>query len=455
MKNNQSQNKKPKSNNQDKNQKRFDQKKNTQKNTSQSGRNGQKSNARKGSGMSKNKESSIMLIGLTFMIIGAFFIIGAYILKKNANKNDDGFTTSKGAVNAERTMYSSYGFGMGTSLSVNIYGKINSDYNLKSAEDEADRIYEDIKLLDIGVISWRYNESVIGLMNSSGKLLLDGEYAPADDGLNVAKLGDPNSILYNVIKMSLTICNDSEGALDITIRPLLDAWQIETYAQAWEEYEPPALEVLRAAKNMTGFENITVSDEGIDLGGMFVDLGAVGKGYVLDYISNVTLPDIAENSGIKERSVVLSVGGSILVYGTGNQKKSFKVGVRDPEGTISDTVGYLEFPADCGKVCVSTSGSYEKYIENNGVRYHHIINPTSMRPAESGLVSVTVICDKDSLYPEYSGLVSDGLSTACFVLGKDKALKLLEKYNAEAVFIDTEGNITTTDGIKDIFKANE
>ena len=80
----------------------------------------------------------------------------------------------------------------------------------------------------------------------------------------------------------------------------------------------------------------------------------------------------------------------------------------------------------------------------DGVRYHHILDPSTGYPADSGLISVTIVCD--------NGLLSDGLSTACFILGLEKSQSLLEKYNAEAVFVDKDKNVYVTDGIKDMFE---
>ena len=91
------------------------------------------------------------------------------------------------------------------------------------------------------------------------------------------------------------------------------------------------------------------------------------------------------------------------------------------------------------KACISTSGGYEKYVEKDGVKYHHIIDPKTLKPAESGLKSVTIVCE--------DGALSDGLSTACFILGEEKSIKLLEKYGAEGVFIREDGSRFITNGL--------
>ena len=100
-----------------------------------------------------------------------------------------------------------------------------------------------------------------------------------------------------------------------------------------------------------------------------------------------------------------------------------------------------------GENYISTSGNYEKYFEQDGVRYHHILNPDTGYPAESGLISVTVVAE--------NGLLSDGLSTACFVLGLTDGMELIEVCQAEAVFIDENYNVYVSEGLKDKFQITE
>ena len=93
---------------------------------------------------------------------------------------------------------------------------------------------------------------------------------------------------------------------------------------------------------------------------------------------------------------------------------------------------------------LSTSGDYEKYFIEDGIRYHHILDPKTGYPVQNGLTSVTIVCDQ--------GYLADGLSTACFVLGMDAAKSLLEKYGAEAVFVDEDKNVYVTSGLMDKFE---
>lgn len=274
------------------------------------------------------------------------------------------------------------------------------------------------------------------------------------------KVGEPYKVsdeLYNAIKQSLDICADSDGALDITIEPLNKLWGIEG---KYDGFHVPDDDEISAALNFVGYENVSaykdkskgsskeksnsnnVNNCSNEAGYIIIDkenidfaIGAVGKGYALDIIR-------AELEKNKTQGACVIIGGSILVYGSKPNGEGFTVGIRNPRGDEADIIGQLTFEAN-ETACISTSGDYEKYVEADGVRYHHIFDRTTGYPAKSGLISVTVVCE--------SGLCSDGLSTACFVLGYDKSLELLEKYNADAVFVEDDGTIIITEGLKEKF----
>ena len=142
------------------------------------------------------------------------------------------------------------------------------------------------------------------------------------------------------------------------------------------------------------------------------------------------------------RGAILSLGNSsILTYGDKPDGTSWKVAVNHPSGEEGSYLGVLNLT---GTHFISTSGDYEKYFEKGGVRYHHILDPATGYPARSGLVSVTVIGD--------NGMLCDGLSTACFVLGTRKGMELLEKYNAEGIFVEEDGDIVFTDQAREWFE---
>ena len=186
-------------------------------------------------------------------------------------------------------------------------------------------------------------------------------------------------------------------------------------------------------------ENIQIEEAGktIAMGaGCTLDLGAVGKGSACD----VAREYLKEQDGVQ--GAVIAVGGSILTYGRKPDGTAFRVAVQNPDEENGSYMGVIDLT---GTACVSTSGDYEKYFVQDGKRYHHILDPATGYPSESGLSSVTVVCPDAGEWKEYAGLLSDGLCTACFVLGKEKGMELLEQYGMEGVFIDKERQVTVTD----------
>ena len=170
--------------------------------------------------------------------------------------------------------------------------------------------------------------------------------------------------------------------------------------------------------------------------GVEVDLGSVAKGYAGDVLTG-----LLKANGVK--SALLDLGGNIQTVGTKPDGSSWRIGVRDPE----DENGYIGVVSVSDKAVV-TSGGYERYFEQDGVRYWHILDPETGAPARSGLASVTVVGD--------SGLLCDALSTALFVMGLDRALEHWRTYrDFEAVFVCEDGSVTVTAGLEDSFALSQ
>lgn len=235
-------------------------------------------------------------------------------------------------------------------------------------------------------------------------------------------------------KEGTEIAQKSNGALDPTIGELSRLWDIDG-----ENPKVPTQEEIDALLREDGYKNVTCNNQRVLLQeNTSIDLGAVGKGIGCDeaYLLLKQQKDVT--------GAVVSVGGSILTYGSKDDGSPWGVAVTDPMYSGENYMGVLSLE---GENYVSTSGDYEKYFEQDGVRYHHILNPKTGYPAESGLVSVTVVTK--------NGLLSDGLSTACFVLGLTDGMKLIEEYQAEAVFIDKNQNVYVSEGLKDKFTITE
>lgn len=227
----------------------------------------------------------------------------------------------------------------------------------------------------------------------------------------------------DILKKAIEISENSDGAFDITIGELSALWNFDS-----AEDIIPDEEKIKSALFYSGYEKININGNTVTLGeNQTIDPGALGKGYACDVALDVLKKHNIENA-------VVSVGGTVLTYGDDERN----IGIRTPEN--DDFSSFLKITLS-GTNFISTSGQYEKAFKNNGKIYHHILNPKTGYPAESDLKSVTVISE--------NGLISDALSTACFVLGRENSSSLLEKYNAQAIFVDSENNVYITSGIID------
>ncbi len=232
----------------------------------------------------------------------------------------------------------------------------------------------------------------------------------------------------SVLLKALEVCEKSSGAFDITLAAVSDLWNESGQSKAL-----PDSGNLRKAVEVSGFEKLSINGDNATLQtGAGVDLGSVGKGAACDYAR-----ELLEETEVSR--AVVSVGGSILLYGEGD----FTVGIASPEKGSSDYIATLTLPSGC----VSTSGTYERYFDLGEKRYHHILDSQTGYPVDNGLVSVTV-CSQD-------GLLSDALSTACFVLGIEEGMKLALDYGCQAVFVTDNGEIHTTDGLENLIDVTD
>ncbi len=163
-----------------------------------------------------------------------------------------------------------------------------------------------------------------------------------------------------------------------------------------------------------------------------IDLGGIAKGYIAD-----RLKDRLMSEGVK--SALINLGGNVLLLGSKPDGSDFRIGIRDPEDPSGKNVTCAVALSDKSVV---TSGVYERYFEQDGVRYHHILDPATGHPADTDVSSVTVITDDSA-----SG---DALSTACLVMGHEKGQALIESLpDTEAMFILMSGDTVKTAGFPD------
>lgn len=289
--------------------------------------------------------------------------------------------------------HSATGFMMDTAVTARVTGK--------NAQQTAEGALEAVSDLE-RLISRTVDSSDVGRLNSK----------------RTAELSPPT---LEILEQSLEVCRRSGGAFDITLGSLSGLWDVN----ADNPVLPASAEVARLA-NAAGYEKIAINEGVVSLPQtVLLDFGAVGKGAACDKIK-------AYLQTTQTSRAVISVGGSILLYGKGD----FTVGISSPERGGADYIATVKM----SEGFVSTSGTYERYFDLDGVRYHHILSPETGYPIQNGLVSVTVIAD--------NGLISDALSTACFVLGLEDGMRLAEEYGCEAVLVTADKSVYVTDALR-------
>ena len=301
-----------------------------------------------------------------------------------------------------RSEYDATTIAMGTVINIKLFG---SDGEKTASEIESKIGYIEKKLLSRNV-----SDSDIGRINSAG-----------EKSVNV------NDKTSEIISRSLKISSDCGGVFDISIGNITKLWDF-----GGENQRVPGAEEINSQLPFVSYKAITVNGNAVKIGnGQSLDLGAVGKGVACDEIKDLL-------SKTKTKSAVISVGGSLLIYG----ESEYKIGIINP-GDDSKSMGTLKL----SDTCVSTSGNYEKTFTQDGITYHHILDAGTGYPAESDLTSVTVVCK--------SGLDSDALSTSCYILGYESSLSLLKKYDADAVFVYKDKTVAVTDGLKEAFSITD
>lgn len=222
-----------------------------------------------------------------------------------------------------------------------------------------------------------------------------------------------------IVQTALEISRNTDDAFCTAVRPLVELWDI-----GGENHIPTETEKQQAAA-LCDSARITLEGNRLTLNGARIDLGGIAKGYALD--------KLAENTKQQADSALLDLGGSLYVLGD-KQGTPYRVGIRDPFGEAGDLLGTMELR----DLFVSTSGIYERFFEQEGVRYHHLLDVKTGAPAQSGVAAVSVVAE--------SGTQSDAYSTALFVMGAEKGLAFAEKNGVDALFVLTDGSIRTTQG---------
>ncbi|MBQ7703542.1 MAG: FAD:protein FMN transferase [Firmicutes bacterium] len=253
---------------------------------------------------------------------------------------------------------------------------------------------------------------------------------------------DPETI--EVLKAALTCGDMSGGTFDITIGGVSELWNFHALDEETAAAGLPDEEALSEALKHVGIENIVVNfaDNWVKLRDpdTVIDLGGIAKGYIADRIT-----EFLKEQGVTD--AIVNLGGNIEALGgkpvnhlkprgDSSESGTVRIGINDPR----DDSGKLLMTFDTRDVTVVTSGTYERYIEVDGVRYHHILDPKTGYPVDNGLIQVTIVgARKHSVY-------CDGLSTICLALGLEDGKALIDDLSAKQIFGPVWAVFVTTDG---------
>lgn len=232
-----------------------------------------------------------------------------------------------------------------------------------------------------------------------------------------------------LVETALELGRETDGTLDITLYPVTAAWGFTT-----GNYRIPSDEELNRLLEAVGWQNVSADEGHISVpNGVMLDLGAVAKGYT----SDVLMEEFRKN-GVE--SAIVSLGGNVHALGRKPDGSCWRVAVRNPFAPEADMCS-----VEIEGCAVVTSGSYERcFTGDDGISYCHIIDPKTARPVSNGLVSVTVIGK--------SGVRCDGLSTALFVMGAEKASDFWRKNrDFELILVTDERKILYTVGLAESF----
>lgn len=230
---------------------------------------------------------------------------------------------------------------------------------------------------------------------------------------------------YELIQKSLDISKQTDGIFDISIYPLVRAWGFTE-----EEYRIPSEDERKQIAGIIDYRRIELKEDHTVVipEPMQIDLGGIAKGYVSD-----KLMDLFRERGAE--AAIVSLGGNVQTYGKKPDGTPFTVGITDPADGES-MLGTIEV----GQTAVITSGSYQRYFERDGVRYHHIMDKETGAPAESDLTSVTILCE--------NGETADSIATAMFVMGKERAIAFDREHDEiSCILIDKKNEVWTSEGI--------
>lgn len=232
---------------------------------------------------------------------------------------------------------------------------------------------------------------------------------------------------FDVVERAVEFAEESHGLFDPTIGPLVQLWGIGSEAAAI-----PSDTDRLAAIELIDWMNVELDPDTLEVylkeEGMELDLGAIAKGYASDEVVRI----------LKENGVsrgIINLGGNVFAYGEKEDGSAWRIGVQNPFSTRGEYIAIL----DVKNKTVVTSGIYERFFEEDGVRYHHILDTQTGYPVENNLASVTVVTD--------NSMNADAMSTILFSAGIEEGMEYIKAYHPDvvAIFVTKDRKVYTTD----------
>jgi len=305
------------------------------------------------------------------------------------------------------TKISSSEFLLDTHVTINLYG----------TEDESllPEIFGEIQRLE-NILSVHVEGSDLDLLKENA-------------GIKPVKVSEDT---IKIFEKSMKYSKLTNGLFDITAGPLIDLWGIGT-----QSAKIPNQNEIKEAIKLIDYNKIKINkDEGtifLEDEGMIANLGAIAKGYIADKVEEKLY-----KLGLK--SAIINLGGNVQLIGSKPDGTLFRIGIQDPDETRGGNIGVYT-----GKdVTIVSSGDYERFFVEDGVRYHHILNPKTGFPVETEIKSVSIITEES--------FEADALSTSVLLSGWDKGINIIENLNnVEAIFINKNHEVYVTEGLKENF----
>jgi thiamine biosynthesis lipoprotein len=287
------------------------------------------------------------------------------------------------------------------------------------AKDVIDAGFAEIKKLELLLNYFSVDSEITEINNAAG--------------IKPIKVSDETLEIMNKTR---EISQATTGAFDPTIAPVVKEWK---FSKDKSTSSVPSKTVVEKALRLVDFRKITIDKDASEVflqeKGMELDLGGIAKGYAAD-----KAVDTIRAKGIK--AALVAIAGDIRGFGLNPSGQGWKVGIQNPRPSSESEKPWEDIFAvlHLKDKAISTSGDYQRFFIKDGKRYHHILDPETGFSADSGLISVSVIAPV--------GYLADSLSTAAFVLGAEKGMKLLESMEFDGVFVDADKKILLTKNLR-------